>query len=102
LVPDTVSFKEENSMNRRDFVAGFGKAAGVAGVAVTGVVAAAYPKARDTAAVTARTLRREMKKLDRRIDAMDATQRRIVKALIIVASLSTGLDTVTWLKGDFI
>ena len=88
-------------MNRRDFVAGFGKAAGAGGVAVT-AVAATYPKARDTAVATASRLRREIKKLDQRIDAMDATQRRMVKALIVVASLSTGLDVVTWLKGDFI
>jgi hypothetical protein len=33
---------------------------------------------------------------------MDATQRRIIKALIVVASMSTGLDAITWLKGDFI
>ncbi len=89
-------------MNRRDFVAGFGKAAGVAGAAVTGVAAATYPKARDTAVATASRLQREMKKLDQRIDAMDATQRRMVKALIVVASVSTGLDALTWLKGDFI
>jgi len=89
-------------MNRRDFVAGFGKAAGVAGGAVTAVAAATYPGARDTAVATVSRLQREMKKLDQRIDAMDATQRRIVKALIVVASMSTGLDAVTWLKGDFI
>jgi len=89
-------------MNRRDFVAGFGKAAGVAGGAVTVVAAATYPKAGDTAVATASRLQREMKKLDRRIDAMDATQRRLVKALIVVAGMSTGLDVVTWLRGDFI
>ena len=88
-------------MNRRDFVAGFGKAAGVAGGAVT-AVAATYPVARDTAVASAKTLQREMKKLDQRIEAMDKTQRRIVKALIVVASMSTGLDAITWLKGDFI
>jgi len=89
-------------MNRRDFVAGFGKAAGVAGGAVTAVAVATYPKARDTAAATVSRLQREMKKLDQRIEAMDATQRRMVKALIVVAGMSTGLDVVTWLKGDFI
>ena len=89
-------------MNRRDFVAGFGRAAGVAGVAVTGAAAATYPRVRDTAVVTAKTLQREMKKLDQRIDAMDATQRRMIKALIVVASMSTGLDVVTWLRGDFV
>lgn len=88
-------------MNRRDFVAGFGKAAGVAGVAASAAVAT-LPKARDTAVISAKALQREMKKLDRRIDAMDATQRRIIKALIVVASMSTGLDAITWLKGDFI
>jgi hypothetical protein len=93
---------EENSMNRRDFVAGFGKVAGSAGVAVAGVAAVTYPKARDTAAATVSKLQREMKKLDQRIDAMDKTQRRMIKALIIVASMSTGLDAITWLKGDFI
>jgi len=89
-------------MKRRDFVAKVGKAAGVAGLAVTGVAAATYPAARDAAVATASRLQREIKKLDRRIDAMDATQRRIVKALIVVASLSTGLDVITWLKGDFV
>ena len=89
-------------MNRRDFVAGFGKAAGVAGGAVTAVAVAAYPKARDTAVATVSRLQRELKKLDQRIDAMDATQRRVVKALIVVASVSTGLDVITWLRGDFI
>jgi hypothetical protein len=94
--------EEENSMNRRDFVAKFSKAAGVAGVAVTCVAATTYPKARDAAVTTANRLQREIKKLDERIDAMDVMQRRMVKALIVVASMSTGLDAITWLKGDFI
>jgi len=89
-------------MNRRDFVSGFGKAAGVAGGAVTAAAVATYPRARDTAMVTAKTLQREMKKLDDRIDALDKTQRLMVKALIVVASMSTGLDVVTWLRGDFV
>jgi hypothetical protein len=88
-------------MNRRDFVAGFTKAAGVAGAGVT-AVAATYPQARDTAVATANKLQRQMKKMDQRIDAMDATQRRIVKALIVVAGVSTGLDALTWLKGDIV
>ena len=36
------------------------------------------------------------------IDAMDKTQRRVIKALIVVASVSTGLDAVTWIRGDFV
>ena len=88
-------------MNRRNFVAGFGKAAGVAGAGVA-VAVATYPTVRDTTVATVNRLQREMKKLDERIDAMDKTQRRVIKALIVVASVSTGLDAVTWLKGDFI
>ena len=61
-------------MNRRDFVAGFGKMAGVAGGAATAAAAVAYPRTRDTAVATARRLQKEMKKLDARIDAMDKTQ----------------------------
>ena len=89
-------------MNRRDFVAGFGKAAGVAGGVTTAVAAATYPRLRDTAATTVSKLRHEMKKLDQHIDAMDARQRRMVKALIVVASMSTGLDVITWLRGDIL
>ncbi len=89
-------------MNRRDFVARFGKAAGVAGAGVTAVAAATYPKARDTAVATISRLQREMKKFGERIDTMDARQRRLVKALIVVASVSTGLDAITWLKGDIV
>ena len=51
--------KENDSMNRRDFVAGFGKAAGVAGAGVA-VAAATYPTMRDTVAATVSRLQREM------------------------------------------
>lgn len=89
-------------MKRRDFVAGFGKAAGVAGSGAATLAAAGYPTARDAMVDAVGRLTGEMKKLDDRIEAMDKTQRSVIKALILVASMSTGLDAITWLKGDIV
>jgi len=54
--------------------------------------------ARDAASL----LRDKIERLDERIESMDKTQRRIIRGLIVIASVSTGLDAITWLKGDIV
>ena len=89
-------------MNRRDFISKFSKTAAAAGAAATGVAVATYPKAKQAALAGAGMVQREVKALNKRIDSMEASQRRMLTALIFVASMSTGLDFVTLLRGDLI
>ena len=89
-------------MNRREFVARFSTTAAAAGVGATAAVASTYPKAKDALATGAGIAQREFKALNKRIDAMEDSQRKMLTALIFVASVSTGMDFVTLLRGDLI
>lgn len=51
---------------------------------------------------TTEDLGARLKGLAKRIDQMDASHRRVIKALIVVASVSTGIDALTLLKGDIL
>ena len=89
-------------MNRRAFVSRFSATAAAAGVGATAAVASTYPKAKAALATGAGIAQREFKALNKRIDAMEDSQRKMLTALIFVASVSTGMDFVTLLRGDLI
>jgi hypothetical protein len=89
-------------MNRRDFIAKFSNKVAVAGMGIAATTAVVYPKVRKGAAAGMQKLAGEVKSLTRRIDDMEASQRRMVKLLITVASVSTGLDALTLIKGDWL
>jgi len=89
-------------MNRREFISRFSKTAASAGAAATAVAAVAYPKTKEALASGAGIAQREFKALNKRIDAMEDRQRKMLTALIFVASVSTGMDFLTLLKGDLV
>lgn len=87
-------------MNRRDFVARFGTTLATAGTAAAGTAAMAYGKAKGAVSDGSEQLAREVRALAERVDQMEASQKRLLRVLITVVSLSTGLDVLNLLKGD--
>lgn len=85
-------------MNRRDFVARLGGSVAAGGAAIATVAAASRDKAQDGAQI----LRRELKALSDRLDKVDESHKRLFRALVVVASVSTGMDVLTLLKGDLL
>jgi hypothetical protein len=87
-------------MNRRNFLAGFGQSAAAAGAGV--VLAAKATGASAGAAVVdgAKRLGDQVESLSKRVDKMETSHKRLVKALIVVASVSTGFDVLNLLRGD--
>ena len=83
-------------MNRRDFVARLGGTVAAGGAAV----ASAAAVSRDRALDGAELLRREMKTLNDRLDNVDESHKRLFRALVTVAAVSTGMDVLNLLKGD--
>ena len=83
-------------MNRRDFVARLSGAVAAGGA----VAATAAASSRDRAQDGARLLQREIKSLHDRLDKVDESHKRLFRALIFVASVSTGMDVLNLLKGD--
>ena len=55
---------------------------------------------RDRAQDGLQYLHREIKSLNERLDDIDESHKRLFRTLIVVASVSTGLDALTLLKGD--
>ncbi len=81
-------------MDRRDFVRGLGKAALATGAVAGAAAVAGRAHASDLGA--------QVKALAKRVDQMEESHRRVIKALVVVASLSTGFDALTLLKGDLL
>lgn len=81
-------------MDRRDFIARLGKGAVATGAAAGAIALAGRTGAEDIGV--------RVKALAKRMDEMDASHKRIIKALIVVASVSTGVDALTLLKGDLL
>lgn len=84
-------------MNRRDFLAKFSKTAAVAGASTTAVVVGARAKSRIGAADVTDRIRGRVRALEKRIDQMDASQRRFIRILAIAITVSTGVDVATLL-----
>ena len=84
-------------MDRRAFLAKFSATAAAVGASTTAVAAGIHAKSRDTAADGAQLVRSRFEALEERLDAMDASQRRIVRILAITISVSTGVDIATLL-----
>jgi len=89
-------------MNRREFISKFSKTAATAGAAATAVAAAAYPPTKQAVSSGVGVIQREVKALNERVDAMEDSQKKMLTALIFVASVSTGMDFLTLLKGDIV
>ena len=87
-------------MNRRDFVARFGTTMAAAGAATAGVASVAYDKTRTAVVDGSEQLAKDVKAMAERLDKMEASQKRLLRVLITVVSLSTGLDVLNLLKGD--
>ena len=85
-------------MNRRDFVARLGGTMAAGGTAVASAAAASRNRVQDGA----QFLHREFKALNDRLDQVDESHKRLFRALVVVASVSTGLDVLTLLKGDLL
>lgn len=82
-------------MNRRDFLQKFSKTAAVVGASATAVATTVHAKSTSTAADGAARIRSRVKSLEKRIDDLDTSQRRIIRILAITISVSTGVDIAT-------
>ncbi len=89
-------------MNRRDFLSKFSKTAAVAGASAATVAAATYPKVRQSVNSGADKIGSELKRLNKRIDAMEDSHRRVLKVLVVAVSVTSGLDVLRLLNGDLI
>lgn len=89
-------------MDRRDFLAKFSTTAAAAGAGATTVAAVAYPKVRQGVDSGWARISGDIKALNRRIDDMDESQRRMFKILLVAVSLSTGFDALRLLNGDLL
>ena len=84
-------------MDRRHFLAQAGKKGSVAvAAAVTGgavMTGGVREKARDSLA----DLSEEIRSLRKRIDQLDSSYKKSIRALLIVTSITTGIDLITWM-----
>ena len=81
-------------MHRRDFIAKLSKGALATGAAAGAIALAGRDKTEDIGA--------QVKAFAKRMDQMEASHKRVIKALIVVASVSTGFDALSLLKGDLL
>lgn len=77
-------------MQRREFLKKFSISAGVA--SVPGIAAATAVRGKDLIDSTREELSNRLDNVEKRIDAMDASHKKTMKALFIVAGLSVGMD----------
>ena len=75
-----------------------GIADGVAGAGVGAIAAATYPSMKDGAEMLAG----EVRSLSDRIDNMEDRQKRMMKIMITIVSVSTGLDGLRLINGDWV
>ena len=87
-------------MNRRDFVARLGGSVVAGGATAASVAVASRDKASAMAQDGWQFARREIKALNKRLDKVDESHKRLFRALVVVASVSTGMDVLNLLKGD--
>lgn len=88
-------------MNRRDFVTRFSGTLAAGGAAAATAAVASRDKAGNLAHDGVEFLNREIKALNKRVDNIDESHKRLFRALVVVASVSTGMDVLNLLKGDF-
>lgn len=84
-------------MNRRDFLGKFSKAAVGVGTATAVVATGVHAKSKATVTDGAQRVREQLKSLEKRVDNMDASHKRLVRLLAITFSVSTGIDIATLL-----
>jgi hypothetical protein len=72
------------------------------GAALAGAVTGSRDRAGSAARDGFALARREFEALNARLDKVDESHKRLFRALILVVSLSTGMDLVNLLKGDLL
>ena len=87
-------------MDRREFLGKLKSGAVATGAAAAGIGAATYARSRTTVIDGTERLAGEVKALTKRVDDIDERHKRLFRMMIVVASVSTGLDALTLLKGD--
>lgn len=84
-------------MNRRDFLSNFSKSATAVGAATAAAAIGVHTTSKARVADGASRVRNQVKALEKRVDEMDASHRRLVRIVAITISVSTGIDLATLL-----
>ncbi len=77
-------------MNRRNFITQFGKVSVLA--SISGLTASAAASVRSKADETSKDLSRQVSSLRKRVDTMEANQKKIIKTVCLAMACSTGID----------
>ena len=77
-------------MHRRDFISGFSKYSLVA--ATASIVTSAVTKSRKIAENSIDNVGKQIKSLKNRVDNLESNQKKMTKALLLLAAVSTGVD----------
>ena len=77
-------------MQRREFLKKFSLGAGLA--SVSGIATATAARGKDMLDSTKDEILTRLDTVEKRIDAMDASHKKTMKAILIVAGLSIGMD----------
>lgn len=77
-------------MRRRDFISGFSKYSLVA--ATASIATSAVTKSREFAENSIDNVGKQIKSLKNRVDNLESNQKKMTKALLLLAAVSTGVD----------
>ena len=77
-------------MRRRDFISGFSKYSLVA--ATASIAISAVTKSRQIAGNSIDNVGKQIKSLKNRVDNLESNQKKMTKALLLLAAVSTGVD----------
>ncbi len=77
-------------MRRRDFISGFSKYSLVA--ATASIATSAVTKSREIAENSIDNVGKQIKSLKNRVDNLESNQKKMTKALLLLAAVSTGVD----------
>jgi len=77
-------------MRRRDFISGFSKYSLVA--ATASIATNAVTKSRQIAGNSIDKVGKQIKSLKNRVDNLESNQKKMTKALLLLAAVSTGVD----------
>ena len=77
-------------MRRRDFISGFSKYSLVA--ATASIATSAVTKSREIAKNSIDNVAKQIKSLKNRVDKLESNQKKMTKALLLLAAVSTGVD----------
>ncbi|MDX1514937.1 MAG: hypothetical protein R3174_14460 [Gammaproteobacteria bacterium] len=84
-------------MDRRGFLSRAGRTGSVAMAAAVTGSAALGGEVRDKAKDSLGTLNEELRALRKRMDRLDSAYRKSFRAILVVTTVTTGVDLVTWM-----